>query len=585
MIYQFLISLTEFCISLLDVVTSAHIGLDFFGGIGDFHAWRDETLLPVLAELRSLTGWGDKALYIVGESDATAAREMIKQVIAACGRMTDISSVASAHADVSQILIKLQPLLSKVRDAQEQAFNDQHGAEHDTPGFRQFHAEYMCAFPAEEMDAARKWVEQIQVLQTVLSSPTMGAATTHSLLLIGPAGIGKTHAIVSAALRRLDKEGYSLVVFGDDFGREEPWEVIRTKLGFGADIARTTLFECLQASAEHTTLPFVIYIDALNESPREARWKNKLPELLAQCKPYSGIKICVSTRDTYRNLVVDTRFPGYAFEHTGFDGHEFEAIQAFATYYGLDAEITPLFSPELGNPLFLHLACKTLKDEGRASLDVSLPGFVSLLEKHLVHCDAAVRERLAYSNPKNIVRAAMLRLSEILINNTPQDRTWDACATELRGLVGTEISAEKLLEELEHEGLVILSASEGDTWLVRLGYQRYGDILRAISVVEGLTGSKGLNIPALAAKLAMLTPDDDGLLEALAVVLPEKTGIEITEGGLEIDSAVAHRLFIRTLVWRSRDSITYDIDEHVYRALYTPNLWSDVYQGDCTCLS
>jgi hypothetical protein len=38
----------------LDVVTSAHVGLDFFGGIGDFQAWRDDSLAPVVAELRSL---------------------------------------------------------------------------------------------------------------------------------------------------------------------------------------------------------------------------------------------------------------------------------------------------------------------------------------------------------------------------------------------------------------------------------------------------------------------------------------------------------------------------------------------------
>jgi hypothetical protein len=30
----------------------------------------------------------------------------------------------------------------------------------DTPIFRQFHAEWMCEFPAGEMDAVRKWEKQ-----------------------------------------------------------------------------------------------------------------------------------------------------------------------------------------------------------------------------------------------------------------------------------------------------------------------------------------------------------------------------------------------------------------------------------------
>lgn len=563
----------------LDVVTSAHIGLDFFGGIGDFNAWRDQSLAPVIAELRSLRGWGDKALDILGEPDATAARLTLQRVIDVCERMTDVSSLASDSARVGQALASVLPLLTEAREAQEQAFYGKHGQDRDTPSFRQFHAEYMCDFPAGEMDAARKLEETALALQAALSSPEMGAATTRSLLLVGPAGIGKTHSIVSAALRRLALGGYSLVVFGDDFGRGEPWEVIRSKLGFGADVARAALFECLQACADHTALPFVIYIDALNESPRDARWKNKLPELLTQCAPYPGIKVCVSTRDTYRDLVVDARFPGFAYEHSGFTGQEFEAVEAFAAHYGLDAEITPLFSPELSNPLFLHLACRTLRDDGRTSLDVSPPGFAALLDGHLKHCDGLVRGRLAYSNPKNLVRAAMLRLSEVLTHNLPKERIWETCTNELKGVVGTEVSAESLLRELEHEGLVILSAGESDTWFVRLGYQRYGDILRASSIVEGLIGPKGLDTSALASKLAGLTEDDKGVLEALAAVLPEKTGVEITEKSLGIDPALAHRLLIRALVWRSRDSVTYDIDDHVYGALHTPGHWCDVYDA------
>lgn len=562
----------------IDVVTSAHIGLDFFGGIGDFQAWRDESLAPTIAEIRSLKGWGDKALIILGDADTATARNLIDQVIAECDGMKDALLSASGISDVCGNLASLLPFLTKVREAQEQAFYEKYGRDKDTPGFRQFHAEYMCAFPAGEMDAARKWEEQALKLQAVLTSQEVGAATTHSLLLVGPAGIGKTHAIVSAALRRLAYGGHSLVVFGDDFGKTEPWEVIRSKLGFGADISRATLFECLQACAEHTALPFVIYIDALNESPREARWKNKLPEFLVQCKSYPDIKVCVSTRDTYKNLVVDSRFPGFAFEHVGFAGQEFEAVQAFAAHYGLDTEITPLFSPELSNPLFLHLACRTLKDEGRNTLDVSLPGFVALLEGHLKHCDELVRERLHYFNPRNLVRAAMMCLAEVLTQNLPNKRTWEVCSAALKGLVGAEITPEAMLKELEQLGLVILSSGEDDTWLIRLGYQRYGDVLRATNLVESVIQPSGTNIPELAEKLSALSADEKGILEALAVVLPEKTGIEVTAIGLGLDSAVAHRIFINGLTWRSRGSISYDIDSHVYEALFTPGLWQQVYE-------
>lgn len=564
--------------SALDVVTSAHFGLDFFGGIRDFQTWREESLVPVLSQLRSLKGWGDKAFDILGEARSLAARQLIDDVFIACNGVTGIESADSGAAAARLALSSLFPLLSEARDLQEMEFYDKHGRDKDTPAFRQFHAEYMCAFPAGAMDAARQWETLAQLLQEALTSQELGAATTRSLLLVGPAGIGKTHALVSAALRRLHQGGMSLVVFGDDFGNTEPWEVLRSKLGFGASVARATLFECMQACAEHTKLPFVIYIDALNESPRSARWKDKLPEMLAQCQFYSGIKVCVSTRDTYRDLVVDSRFPGFAFEHVGFAGEEFEAVQAFAKFYQLDAEITPLFSPELSNPLFLHLACKTLKEEGRNSLDVTLPGFTALFESHLKHCDALVRERLQYSNPRNLVRATMMRLAETLTHNLPQERTWEACVAALLGIIGTEISPEAFIRELEHEGLVILTENEGNTWFVRLGYQRYGDVLRASSLVESVTQPSGLNMEELASRLATLSVEEEGLLAALAAVLPEKTGIEITVRELGLEPALAHRIFISALVWRSRASITYAIDDHIYAALHTPDLWQGVYE-------
>lgn len=561
--------------SMLDVVTNAHVGLDFFGGTGDFCEWYETSLTPIVREFHSLNGYGRKSLDILGETRATSATALIEEIIAYCESMRDNNVTATLVTDLCVALSSLLTLFADTRHAQEDKFYEKHGKHSDTESFRQFHAEYMCAFPAGDMDAARKWEEQAQQLQNLLTSQVIGAATAHSLLLVGPAGIGKTHAIVSAALRRLEHGGFSLVVFGDDFGKAEPWEVLRSKIGLGAAIDRSTLFECIQACAEHTGLPFVIYIDALNESPREVRWKDKLPELLAQCKSYPDIKICVSTRDTYRNLVVDSRFPGFAFEHIGFSGQQFEAVQAFAAYYGLDAEITPLFSPELSNPLFLHLACKTLKGEGRDSLDISLPGFTSLFQGHLKYCDVLIRERLHYANPRNLVRAAMMALANTLTHELPQNRTWETCCEALSRIVGTEATPESLLNALEHEGLIILSVVDEDTFLIRLGYQRYGDILRAISLVEALDSDTA----KLAEKIAALTEEDAGLLEALAAVLPEKAALEITAEEVGLPSEQAHKLFIQSLVWRSRQSLVEEIDEHIHAALHIPGLWESVYEA------
>lgn len=63
------------------------------------------------------------------------------------------------------------------------------------------------------MDAAREWEKIFLQLNEVLLSQEIGASTTGSLLLIGPAGIGKTHSIVNAALRRFEKGGFFISCF------------------------------------------------------------------------------------------------------------------------------------------------------------------------------------------------------------------------------------------------------------------------------------------------------------------------------------------------------------------------------------
>lgn len=564
----------------LDVVTDAHDILDYFGGIGDFTDWRRQAFSPILSELRSLRRRTDDVFGLLKGDKKTEAESLLQQLSTLLTQARQAERPEQSVAQALEALTKLQPILLIAKESQEGAFVQRHGIESDTPSFRQFNAEYMCTFPAGDMDSARELFRLGQSVEEVLTSPKMSVTEGNSLMLIGPAGVGKTHAIVSAAYRRLAEGGLSLVVFGDDFGGSEPWEIIRSKLGFGAQIGRDALFQCLSASAEQSGLPFVIFIDALNENRSDPRWKAKLPELIQQCKPHAGVKICVSIRDTYKDLVTDLRFPGYAFEHRGFNGQGVEALQAFAAFYGLDSEITPLFSEQLSNPLFLHLACKTLKEEGSTTLDVSLPGFSALLERHLKHSNTAVKERLGFASPKNLVRQSMLSLAQRLTSASASDRLWESCVAGLRDVVGPELTPEIFIRELLREGLVILTEGPDDTWTVRLGYDRYGDVLRTSALIDSCTDESGkLDVKKLGVILTSLPPEDRGLLEVLAAALPEKTGVEIVNPDLGLEIELANRLFVHGLSWRSRKSFeNYNLEDEIFAALRVPGLWEDLYE-------
>lgn len=564
----------------LDVVTDAHDILDYFGGTADFSNWRRQAFSPILSKLRSLRRRTDEIFSLLNDDKKAEAESLLQQLSTLLALVREEDRPEQTVAQGLETLTQLQPILLTAKESQEAAFLQQHGPDKDTPGFRQFSAEYLCAFPAGSMDSARELCRLAESINEVLTSPKMNVAGGNSLLLLGPAGVGKTHAIVSAAYRRFAEGGLSLVVFGDDFGGGEPWEIIRSKLGFGGQIGRDALFQCLSASAEHSGLPFVIFIDALNESRADARWKAKLPELIQQCKPHAGVKICVSARDTYKDLVTDSRFPGYAFEHRGFSGQGVEALQAFAAFYGLDSEITPLFSEELSNPLFLHLACKTLKEEGSTTLDVSLPGFSALLERHLKHSNTAVKERLGFASPRNLVRLSMLSLAQRLTSASASDRLWESCAAGLRDVVGPELTPEVFIRELQREGLVILTEGPEDMWTVRLGYERYGDVLRTTALIDGCIDDSGnLDVKELGAKMVSLPGEDKGLLEVLAAVLPEKTGIEIVNPDLGLEIELANRLFVHGLSWRSRESFENNsLEDEILEALNVPGLWEDLYE-------
>ncbi|WP_031364364.1 ATP-binding protein [Caballeronia sordidicola] len=564
--------------SLLDVETEAHLALDFFGRIASPDEWVRSNVSRFRSDFAGLLRRGKDVFSCLSADDCTSA-------IATLSVVVDLLTESRTPGFVSHLVDKLQdglrtllPLTEEAERRQYQEFCDKHGPEKDTPSFRQFQAEYMVAFPAGNLDASRDAVKDITDLSRLLETPAVRASTARSLLLEGPPGVGKTHALVSAAQRRLDSGGYSLVVFGDDFSGGEPWEVIRTKLGFGGGISRDELFECLSACAYSTGLPFVIFIDALNESPNAARWKDKLPEFLTQLDPYPQLLVCVSTRDTYRDLVVDARFPGFAFKHRGFDGRQVEALEAFCAAYGLKREITPLFSDEVSNPLLLHLACKTVKANGGESLDLSAPGFTDLFEGYMALCTSAIRARLGFSNPANQIRRCMLAISQAWKSDSAESVDYAAAAASLIPILAGEITPGVMLDEMRREGLLILTEDGRDNWSVRFGYQKYGDYLKAINLLERCTADGSLDVSQLRDELGRLLPRDAGLLEAVAAILPECAGIEITDASLAVNEESASAALVESIVWRSRNSVSHATTEAFRRCLFSHGLWEKVYE-------
>ncbi|WP_157779545.1 ATP-binding protein [Cupriavidus pauculus] len=563
--------------ALLDVVTDAHRALDFFGRIDSVDDWAKGALAPIRTKFSNLASHTEPIFSVLGDKAKEGEAlfvQLMKEVREALANGKFEARLGMIESTASELL----PLVESAEKLHYKQFCGDHGQENDTPGFRQWQAEYMVSFPAASLDFSRDAAKVVTALLELLRGATVRAGVARSLLLIGPAGVGKTHALVSAAERRLKNGAYSLLVFGDDFRGSEPWEVIRAKLGLSASIGRSELFECLSACANATDYPFVIYIDALNESPDSQRWKSKLPELLTELVPYPEILVCVSTRDTYASLVVDERFPGYAFTHRGFEGREAEALEAFCAAYEIQSDIAPLFAAEVANPLFLHLACKTIKATGETSLDLTRSGFAALFEAYLQLCDKNIRGRLGYVAPGNQVRAALRELTAARIRYQSESIDWDVASAAVTTVLGAEVSPAKMLEELRREGLVIVSEAALDQWTVRLAFQRFGDTLYAVDVIEQCRAGGALDVAALKARISVLGLAELGVLEAIAAVLPEEAGIEITDPSLGLGEE-SYELLVKSLVWRSRSSVSAATASAVEEALSVKDLWRQVYEA------
>ena len=555
---------------LLDVDTAAHSALDFFGGTGDVQGWVHPQAQSLKASFSSLNRRLKDISSVLSASEQLAAMKKVEIILEGVRRITMQSS---SYAEVTEVLWaarELLPIMVAAEALHYSNFCNNHGADKDTAAFRQFNAEYLCTFPAGDLDGARDAQQDIAALVEFLDGPAFQATRAQSLLLVGPAGIGKTHAIVSAAERRFQRGAYSIVLYGDDFNDPSPWEVIRSKLGLSGNIGRDEVFECLDACSAATSFPVVVFIDALNEGSMGSKWKDRLPEFLSQIKAYTGVKVCVSTRDTYKDIVVDSRFPGFAFIHPGFQGRELHALQAFGVAYGLDSEITPLFSEETANPLFLHLVCKTLCAKGAKSLDINFQGFLALFEDYLEFCNTRIRERLGFASPGNLVRRALLALSSA--SSAVDSMTWSDACIAIEPVIRGEVQAPFFMRELHNEGLIILSQDTFDEYLVRFGYQRYGDVLRCLQMISSAKANGKLDLTVLASKLDV---HELGILEAMAYVLPESEGIEITE--LDIPKDSAYLAFIGGIVWRTKSSIG-PACESIFNSALKTAAWSQVFE-------
>ncbi len=435
--------------------------------------------------------------------------------------------------------------------------------------FRQIQAEYHVRFPAMNIDAADKVI-------TLLEAVAAWAATTISrlpgaseLLILGQAGVGKTHALCDSAESRYQRGLRTLVLFGERFsGSTEPWEHIRQQLGFDATISREAMLAALDAAGEATGKPLLLSIDGLNETRPRTFWRAHLPTLISQARRYTWIRLCISCRSTYERQVIPA-IPGLnVVVHEGFASIEFDACRTFFAHYQLEPPITPVLQPEFTNPLFLRLLCEAMVAAGHLRLPLGWHGINTAIsafvqaknqcyaEEHDTHPNHRIPERglKAFVSAAEAAKRAALPWSEA---NQAIESTLSVVPTQL-----------PLIDWLIREGMLISDADPNSTRAnaedrVRIAFERLGDHLLAGKLLDGVANGDLWKAFDSDGPLGFAVFDStsiqehSGLIEALAVQLPERFGVELPDS--VSNTSVRHDLIRNTVLaipWRDPSRIT-----------------------------
>lgn len=382
-------------------------------------------------------------------------------------------------------------------------------------------------------------------------------ANQGAMLIVGEAGLGKTHLVCSIAEKRVGVGQPTIILLGQQFDESEPWNQIIRLTGLSCD--RDTFLGALDASGEAAHCRALLMLDAINEGPGVRFWQNHLSAMLSHLRNYPHVGIVITIRRTYFDK---TTLPTQQFvtvTHQGFMGFATAATRHFFKCYGLAEPNVPMLDPEFDSPLFLKLVCRALKSSNRQELPSDLLGVSSIFKFVLDEINSRLAKKLDYVQSDHFVDRATARVATLMVESGGEFIPLQVARQEIELIFPADGFSNSLLQHLfaEHVLVRVPGSVGSNEEYVRFAYQRLSDHMIVQSILErtpkkevpklfltkGVFGKrmrKGIGFYEIA-----------GWLEALAIQLPEKYGLEIDQlFKSSFENEVLRRAFLCSLIWR-----------------------------------
>ncbi len=391
----------------------------------------------------------------------------------------------------------------------------------------------------DEQIRLRRLIGALAEFESLLVSDATQAAVQGALLLTGEAGQGKTHLFCDASQRAVHTGLPAMIILGGRLSGRNIWSEVAGQFGVG-DIGSDTLLQGMQAAAEASNAPFLLFFDALNETDHVSAWQTELPSLLADIKQNPWISIGFSIRSSFRPIVLppDGLSSIAETEHPGFSEYELEATERFFGFFGIEQPRMPLLLPEFTNPLFLKLYC-----EGLQSLGIILPPagemhVSKIFKRYLQGKERQIVSNLKLDPGKQIVEEAVHAFCQALVQRNHDSLTRDLGASIINDKAPwchewpNTLFGQFLSEGILTEDMAWNATAKKLERSVRFTYQRLGDYRVAAAFLKPFNG----NLQSLETALAAGKPLRKRILrapvswiEALTVLLPEQFNVELLD--------------------------------------------------------
>ena len=390
------------------------------------------------------------------------------------------------------------------------------------------------------------------------------------LILNGMAGTGKTHLLCDLARRRIEMDAPTVLLLGQHFTvSEEPWTQVLQQLDLH-EASAEQFVGALEAAAQAENCRALVVIDALNEGLGYKIWPNHLAAFLTRLEQSSWIGVVLSVRSTYENVIIpeDVLERAVTLAHEGFANREYDAVQTFFSHYGIEFLSAPILQPEFSNPLLLKMLCEGLWRRGETKLTKGLYGVTEFFGFYLQAVNQGLAKSLDYNPNDSLVEIALSRVGQKLADKGNRSLPMQEAREIVDNLLPNRGFSESLYRGLVTEGILLEDTdwmnSGSNDMVVSIAYERLADhivvsylLMTHLDVCEPKAAfAKGGGLAFLGNKGVFTR---HGLIEALCIQVPERTGQELVRLAPELlNLSNTGQAFRQSIVWRELSAFSQD---------------------------